>query len=140
MFFKISDSSLCIKPFTFGNIHQGRNSTLRSTFLLSEDNSVFFNKHSIVNYMQNVNSKFEVYALKLDQLVIESVSGIFDFYLKPLVLNIVLRNVNNNKLNASGLRKLSGVRVKSTFKKMCFLTFLKLLHFRCSVSSHITKK
>lgn len=74
VFFQIANSPVCVKANTFSNIRQAMNSTMRLTFTLSESHSLVFNKHSINNFAQGIYSKFEIYALKLNQFILESES------------------------------------------------------------------
>ena len=71
-FANIIDSSVCLKPNTFSDLIQAKDSALRVTFLLNESNDLIINKNFIANSVQDANSIIQIYALKPNNIVLDT--------------------------------------------------------------------
>jgi hypothetical protein len=60
----ITDSSVCLKANTFGQIIQSPNSTVRVSFQLNDMNDFILKKEAISQLNQNVTSSFQIYVLR----------------------------------------------------------------------------
>jgi len=60
----ITDSSVCLKANTFGQISQSPNSTVRVSFQLNDMNDFILKKEAISQLNQNVTSSFQIYVLR----------------------------------------------------------------------------
>lgn len=74
LYFKISESSVCLKANTFGDVTQAFNSTLRVSFNLREQNDLVFKRDSIRNFYQGIGAQFQMYVLQPSEVRLESQS------------------------------------------------------------------
>lgn len=78
LYFGVNESNMCIKKSTFENLIQAANSTLRVTFNMNAQNSLLFAGDALKDVKQNVNSVVQIYALRVNELVLdaECISGL----------------------------------------------------------------
>lgn len=74
VYFNINQSNICVKQYTFQDLIQNENSTLRVTFLMNEKSDLIINRESFLNIKQDLNSLVQIYVLRVNNLILESES------------------------------------------------------------------